>query len=352
MSDLPHGYQMSTRIQGAPATLADLQKQADDLVAAIKALQAETKQPAPTAVSPIQPNTYVARLNDGAIALVTCTSDETSGLYLTGLLVDGWYTTTAFRPATNDEIKAHLIKEAEKRGIRVGVTVELDGPHASRTLRRHFEVGRFELRHEETNHNRGKWSPFDNEHWQEIKRPFLSAIQATTIEVPSTVPVAYLNVGKPALSITVDGHTYTPTFKEGYVEFGCAHIANDVILAAHELTSKHLFSQPVQGNRSVTSIRIGKGDFSPSLLKGLADEIRAREAAKDDGYDYYVGNDGELFGNRASGCWYIRWNRNTRLCEQMPVTDRTHKWTDAPNPSWFKLPNRAAVEALLRKATT
>lgn len=330
-------------------TLDQLAKQAESFVAQIAALQAMTYQPK----SPIKANIYVwTSVGGGVIHLVDKVEDHTYHVSEPPI----WCSVACARPATNDEIKTHLIAEAEKRGIRVGAEVKENLVKSGYGTAIQYTVDELMLiipgAHYES------MSVTEDTYRETIKRPFLSA-RRNSVSLRYKMPVDWIDaVVKKPLSITVDGQTYTPTFKEGYVEFGCARIANNVIVAAHELCVKgshtgpdatHVLDYP---NRSVTSIRIGKGDFSTELLKGLTDEIKTREAAKDDGYDYYVNTGGGLFDGANGAGYYLRVKRDTAhvTCVWAIREDGGSRWGYIPD-TWHKLPNRAAAEALLRKTT-
>lgn len=332
-------------------TLDQLAKQAESFVAQIAAFQAMTYQPKSP---PIKANTYVTMLpgygeyfagGEVDLAIQVWGSAVELQNIAAGRAVSIGY----MRPATNDEIKAHLIAEAEKRGIRVGVTVREDMAKSGFTNPGIWTVADLILI--SSAYEAARSSIIVSKCWETFKRPILIS------QTPSShFPIDWVDVvpQNPVLSITVDGQTYTPTFKEGYVEFGCARIANEVIVAAHELVTKSALTPspvPVWGdgrNRSVTSIRIGKGDFSTELLKGLIEEIKTREMTKDDGYDYY----GPPLGVSSffDGTCYLRFCGGVGV--RVDNKGVSHPYSGSLSPMWTKLPNRAAAEALLRKATS
>lgn len=299
---------------------------------------------------PIQPNTYVARRDTpSSVVLVGALDDDT---FLNASAVYR-YTISKFRPATNDEILAHLIKEADKRGIRPGVSVKEDIAKSGYSSSNTWNIAEMTLI--TTEQEAIKSSAMVYKYWVAVKRPILISFSTS-----KRFPIDWVDAvpEKPALSITVDGDTYTPAFKYRHVEFGCARIANEVIVAAHELVGKSALTPspvPVWGdgrNRSVTSVRIGKGDFSPALLAGLVKEIQAREMAEDDGYDYWAFSPSQAFSSESINPYYLRVHRQTEagtLIHRHMHADRSY--TSGIHLEWTKLPNRAAAEALLRAKT-
>jgi hypothetical protein len=253
-----------------------------------------------------------------------------------------------YRPATPDEIKTYLIVEAGKKGIAVGTKVKyrLDPHTQANCLAYPYRIDHFLL---VTESNVDGFCSEVRSHFARVKRPFLVAQGL----YQNPVDCVELIFEKPALSITVDGTTYTPKFQEGYVEFGCARIANETFVKAHDLIKSvvPVTMESHVANRSITSIRIGKGDFSPELIAGIVAEIEKRAKEADDGFDYYC-HEGRKPFDMGESLFYVRWNRKTTAWNQVFVDGRIlFQLHSSPHHTWVKLPNRAAAEALIRKTS-
>lgn len=303
------------------------------------ALGRKSETPPDHGLCHIKPNTYVTGNKGGVVRL----ADSISYTYPYHFVHIGQdkLNASVLRPATNDEIKAHLVAEAEKRGIRVGAAIRGDeSKHSQINPNRILVIDRLELRDA---YEGQSWSMLDSSHRVAIDRPFLSVRTKDSY----SIPVDWCILVHP-LSIAVDGQTYTPTFSDGYVEFGCAKIPNEAFIAAEALCRVKIGD----GNRHITHVKIGKGEFSPALLRGLADEIARREASKDDGYDYYAKRqDSSWDGDAESYC--VRYKRGATHYECMYanriVDNAGYVWCGGS--AWTKLPNRAAAEALLHKTS-
>lgn len=89
-----------------------------------------------------------------------------------------------------------------------------------------------------------------------------SVYKATPAEVD-----AHLKALASDVRITVEGVTYRAEYLKGYVQFGCAKIDNHILLASSTLM--HDRNGCGNGNRALTSVKIGKGDFTIDVLAKL-----------------------------------------------------------------------------------
>lgn len=242
---------LATELAAARAKVAELEaKQAED-AAAIRFKVGDY-------VTVVQATANSDSLSEGRTHRVT---GLLSGLGRQMLRLDGndtgWYS-TRFRSASEAEIKAYV---AEYEAIKVGDWVVVTDPprHHLRTDRP-YEVEYAASVGTGTPHIRVKG---DNVAWAAS-----SFRKATAAEIAAEKARQDEEVKQ--VMVKVDGAPYISKYRPGYVEFGCAHICNNMI---RQLQQDMCATGYARSNRAITAVQIGKGLFTREQIATLASNL-------------------------------------------------------------------------------
>lgn len=163
-----------------------------------------------------------------------------------------WVGLNHLKHATIDEIKEYLLKDAEKRGYKVGVEVE----NPFNCTKGVISFLKIRFRFAQINSVR------------DYKKEYFIWATYQSQNFSFQAPIDQLKLYNP-ISIVVNGVKYNAEFKKGYVKFGCAEISNNLIRdALHSIGLKYHM-----GNRNIEGIKIGKGLFTKELLTKLVEKL-------------------------------------------------------------------------------
>lgn len=176
--------------------------------------------------------------------------DKDLGMWLVSKDEENKASIKSVRPSSPSEIESHLINEAKEKGFVVGAKVKRQD--------KIYEIQKIELVTDETVHY---FSCSIDEYFD--KNGFHLAVRYNGSSVP--LPECELLPSHP--QITING--YTAKFEAWGLDFnnGCAKIDKDLFIALaktrHESTGK--------GNKVITSVKMGSGEFTASQIKEIAD---------------------------------------------------------------------------------
>jgi hypothetical protein len=177
---------------------------------------------------------------------------------------DGGYHHDDFRLATHEEIEAYLIEEAKNKGFVVG------GEFYDQENRAHSITG-YKLI---TSKKGGSTSC-------EIHFASHGIHLALKYGIAFAVPVDLCTLKAKNPTIQVNG--YKAKFEDWGLNFnGCAKIHKEAFIEAQEFITKVNSLSNVYGehlmNRTVTSIKIGKGEFTPQQIEEIVKHYQEKEA--------------------------------------------------------------------------
>ena len=178
---------------------------------------------------------------------------------------DGYYK-TRFRKATRDEIAAHLLKDAEARGFKIGAYVI---PNVSGGFKYRID----NLKVIFADHQ------LDFECDSELIRnsikndPFVAAYGYN-----SSAPIDVLNLAMEDIMVkTISREEYKADFSKvkdkNIVKFGCAEIPKGLFWDLNRVIADY----KTAGNRGIESIQIGKGIFTPEIIGKIVEKINEAE---------------------------------------------------------------------------
>ncbi len=179
---------------------------------------------------------------------------------------NGWWL-HQFRPATISEIDSYLINEAAKLGFIVGAKV-----HCEYWNQDYLISNLYIYRGQSKHPLPGKdFSYYVQQEYNNTKKPFVFACYNNG-EYGRPINQLRLVPNLPDITIMVDGTVYTAEFHPNYVQFGCARISNKLFIDACDFLNTTVDN--IGQNKFVTNIQIGKGLFSPKLIKQIATRIK------------------------------------------------------------------------------
>jgi hypothetical protein len=146
------------------------------------------------------------------------------------------------RKATKEEIESHLIKEAEKKGFVKGAKVKGTA----------YLGGKFSATIDKVTISFGTEYLFQL--WRNNTSEFWGIKNLSDAELIPSHP-----------SITING--YKAEFKESLVKFGCAEIDTEIFRILNDAFNVR---KNLGGNKSVTSVKIGNGEFTVKQIEEIA----------------------------------------------------------------------------------
>jgi hypothetical protein len=201
--------------------------------------------------------------------------DSSEGIFLEGYSViwipsgtEYGFNKENWRKATHAEIEKHLLTEAAAKGFISGAKIQYDNRMKysnnpviiTNTIKNLFVVF-------PDGYNGYDPSTFMYKEYEKNK-PFVFIEAIDNGRIPINCESLSIIKDIP-ISITVDEGVYIAKFQSGFVEFGCAKIANSQI--KHTL---NLFNNIYNNsNRNFESVTIGKGIFTKEILEKLVTKL-------------------------------------------------------------------------------
>ncbi len=172
------------------------------------------------------------------------------------------YFHSRFRPATEAEVDAYLIKEANDKGFVVGAIVS-DKREKNFSPIRYIKIYR--------GNPKETTSAKVEETFLETKKPVIVIGYSYSLALP--IEDIILKPKTHPIIITVDNVDYIADFtkNKGCVTFGCAVIDNDTFTKASAFLCT---AQIANGNKFIEAIKIGKGLFTPGVIHNIVNRIK------------------------------------------------------------------------------
>lgn len=151
-----------------------------------------------------------------------------------------------YRKATKEEIEKALIQEKDRRGFKKGVTVKDlsdTGVEKITSDKFQYDYEYDELFVSSDSMYMGKAIIYSKSRWAEI------------------------------IEDTIEVNGYEAEFCDGYVKFGCAEIENSIFIELQKFfDEENPFCKGI-GNRALTSVKIGEGEFDRETIQKIVDRL-------------------------------------------------------------------------------